>query len=302
MGLHNSLAIPWGSSGGKASLPLALLAVAPVVLPAAYVAYVLRQGARRTTVSTSITPPDPLIGKASKARGDDERGEKGAVDALAIPPDVLAELDNYVIARERIVSEAVPLENIRPGLLPGRDEADGDGDGKGAQGLLETYLATTMRAFTWTPQAFVIRAMVARLPDGAAHADTFSTAYLGACAFAVGDRVCGVYRVRERVSAGEGERERVFLDLSPPAGWKGPVVCGVLDCGYVLEKGKGKGKGDRNGCCVRFVNETVLWRRKGGKPTLLEGAVSRWLHALMVGWMMVGGVEAVTCRTKAKTT
>ncbi|KAI0444411.1 hypothetical protein F4803DRAFT_549217 [Xylaria telfairii] len=282
MGLHNSLSMSrlstWGSSGGaKRTLPLALLAV----LPAAYMAYVLRQSARRTTALTSITPPDPLAGRRLKAKGNSE----GEGDTLAIPPAVLAAPDNYVIARERIVSEAVPLGN----LLPGLQEEEG-----GFKRLLETYLATTMRMFAWTPQAFVMKSMVSRLPGGAAHADTFSAVYLDACAFQARDRVCGVYCVRERVRSGGGER--VFLDLSPPDGWKGPVVSGVLDCGFVVEEMGGER-------FVRFVNETVLWRRTDAKPTLLEGAVSRWLHTLMVGWMMVRGVEAVTRgrgRDKAK--
>ncbi|KAI0855184.1 hypothetical protein F4860DRAFT_497146, partial [Xylaria cubensis] len=196
----------------------------------------------------------------------------------------LAAPDNYVISRERVVSEAIPLDNIL--VISLQDRGSGIG-----RGLLETYLATTMRMFTWTPQAFVMKSMVSRLPGGAAHANTFSSAYLDSCTFEAGDRVCGVYRVLERVCDPRGVR--ILLDLSPPEGWKGPVVSGVLDCGFVVEK-----EGDKS--FVRFVNETVLWRRKDEKPTLLEGTVSRWLHTLMVSWMMVRGVEAVAGKTEAK--
>ncbi|GAW11531.1 hypothetical protein ANO14919_008780 [Xylariales sp. No.14919] len=289
MGLYNSLtiphlpiSIPWSADGRKGGLPIVLLAAVPVVLPAAYAAYVLRQGARRTTASASIAPPDPLVGNARS---------REAGDTLAIPPAVLAAPDRYVVARERVVSEAVPLDAIRPGLRKGLE------DGEAGRGLLETYLGTTMRMFAWTPQAFAMKLVVSRLPGGAAHADTFSTPYLDACLFEVGDRVCGVYVVRRRLAHRNGG-ERVFLDLSPPEGWKGPVVSGVLDCGFVLEE-----KGGVR--LVRFVNETVLWRTKDGKPTLLEGAVSRWLHTAMIRWMMVKGVEAVTggdSGTKVKTT
>ncbi|KAI0451957.1 hypothetical protein F5B21DRAFT_358196 [Xylaria acuta] len=291
MGLHKPLTMLWGSDGAKGSLPLASLAVA-------YIAYILWQGARRITASTSITPPDSLLARPSKAKGNSEVGERGGNDTLAIPPNVLAAPEDYVIARERIVSEAVPLEKILPGLreaLTGRGEADDDvkrEESGRRRGLLETYLATTMRMFTWTPQAFAMKSMVSRLPGGAAHADTFSRQYLDACTFEAGDRVCGVYRVRERVHSSKGER--IFLDLSPPEGWKGPVVSGVLDCGFVIEE-----KGDER--FVKFVNETVLWRRKDEKPTLLEVTVSRWLHTLMIGWMMVRGIEVVTGRAKAKT-
>ncbi|KAI0183146.1 hypothetical protein EV127DRAFT_447840 [Xylaria flabelliformis] len=295
MGLHNSLAmpqlsipIPWGSGGAKGrGLPLALLAAAPIVLPAAYMVYVLQQSAQRTTASATVTPPDPLVDRSLTAKENSEAGEVdgGGGDTLAIPPAVLAAPDNYVISRERVVSEAIPLDNIL--VISLQDRGSGSG-----RGLLETYLATTMRMFTWTPQAFVMKFMVSRIPGGAAHANTFSSTYLDACTFELGDRVCGVYRVRERVCDPKGVR--ILLDLSPPEGWKGPVVSGVLDCGFVVEK-----KGDES--FVRFVNETVLWRRRDEKPTLLEGTVSRWLHTLMVSWMMVRGVEAVACKTKAKT-
>ncbi|KAI0433832.1 hypothetical protein F5Y09DRAFT_338199 [Xylaria sp. FL1042] len=318
MGLHNSLALsrlpigslPWSAAGGKdssRSLPVVVVAVVAALLPAAYSAYVLRQAVRRTTVTASVSPPDPLLGHGhgygpGHGLGAEGEAEADDMDALvAIPPAVCSALDQYVVARERVVSEAVPLRRILPGLLlegwgeerKGADR-DGNGSGSGRKGLLETYLATTMRMFTWTPQAFAMKHMVSRLPDGAAHADTFSTPYLDACLFGAGDRVCGVYVVRGRIRSEGGER--VFLDLSPPEGWRGPTVAGVLDCGFVL--------GEENGEeVVRFVNETVLWRRKDEKPTLLEGTVSRWLHTAMVGWMMVRGVEAVSSgdgRTKAK--
>ncbi|KAF2972400.1 hypothetical protein GQX73_g1188 [Xylaria multiplex] len=258
MGLYDSLAIsrlqisiPWSADGKKGSLPVILLAAVPAVLPAAYVAYVLGKGARRTTASASITPPDPLVGAA--------RSGEVKADALALPPAVLAAPDQYVVARERVVSEAVPLSRILPGLRRGLEEDDDDAET--GKGLLETYLGTTMRSFTWTPQAFAMKRMVSRLPNGPAHADTFSTPYLDACLFE--DGRSGLRSLR------------------------GPVVNGVLDCRFVLEEKAGEG-------FVRFVNETVLWRKKDERPTLLEGAISRWLHTTMIRWMIVRGVEAVT--------
>jgi hypothetical protein len=47
---------------------------------------------------------------------------------------------------------------------------------------------------------------------------------------------------------------------------------------------------------VKFVNETVLWRRKDEKPSMLEGFFGQWLHGLMVRWMVLQGVKAVTSR------
>ncbi|KAI1421857.1 hypothetical protein F5Y12DRAFT_765760 [Xylaria sp. FL1777] len=300
MGLYNSLAIPrfpitsipWSATSKKSSLAAVLLTVA--LLPAVYSAYILRLNTRRTTAAASISPPDPLV---SASLGKDD---EAALDR--IPPDVRAALDQHVVARERVLSEAVPLRSILPGLREQLEEEEYEYekgmDGRGGRrGLLETYLAATMRTFTWTPQALAMKVMVSRLPDGAALAETFSAAYLDVCRFEAGDRVCGVYVVRERVRSGRGG-ERVFLDLSAPEGWTGPVVHGVLDCGFVLGQERGEG-------VVRFVNETLLWRGKEEKPTLFEGAVSRWLHTAMVRWMMVRGVEAVTGsegRTKVEVT
>ncbi|KAK5630462.1 hypothetical protein RRF57_006177 [Xylaria bambusicola] len=285
MGLHKTFAIPRMSSipsvlsglGPDARRNSLVLLAVVALLPAAYSAYVLRQGATRTVATARISPPDPL------------RITEDEVHApSAVPSDVLAAPERYVVGRERIVSEAVPLKRLLPGLIEG-SSGKGKGKGKGKRGLLDTYLGTTMRTFTRTPQAFVMKSLVSRLPGGAAHAETFSATYLDACCFQPGDRVCGVYVVRERVASETGER--VFLDLSAPEGWRGPVVTGVLDCGYVLAEENGEK-------VVRFVNETVLWRTADGKPTLLEGKVSRWLHTAMVGWMVVRGVEAVTGRAK----
>ncbi|KAI0975326.1 hypothetical protein F4678DRAFT_323414 [Xylaria arbuscula] len=301
MNIHT---VSWSTAAGrKGNLSVFLLAA--TLLPAtAYSAYILRQSAHRTTARTRISPPDPPriskrgVDADDNDDGDDEEwGEEVGEDAL--PASIRADADagKYVVARERVVSEAVPLRRISPDLLTGvselqgnrgEEEKDVDGD---TRGLLETYLATTMRTFTWTPQAFIMKLLVSRLPDGAALAQTFSTAYLDACRFGAGERVCGVYvvrgRIRNSISGDTGRGERVLLDLSAPEGWSGPVVSGVLDCGYVISQENGE-------AVVRFVNETVLWRLKDEKPTLLEGAVSRWLHSAMVRWMVVRGVEAVT--------
>jgi hypothetical protein len=291
----------------KVLIALALIVV--IVLRAiAYMVYGLHQGARRTTVLAAVSPPYPLVGKllqtAGEGEGEDEEvsgpfeGGEREFDLVAIPPAVLAAHDLYIISRERVVSEAVPLGRLFPGLRvglgsQGRREAIGGSVGSG-RGLLETYLSTTMRAFTWTPQAFIMKSIIARLPDGVKHAATFSMQYLDACCFKAGDRVCGVYVVRERISWSKPRSrtsgERVLLDLCPPHGWSGPLVHGVLDCGFVLEEEK-ESDDER---FVRFVNETVLWRQRDEKATLLEGRVGRWLHTLMVGWVVMRGVEAVT--------
>ncbi|KAI1815531.1 hypothetical protein GGS20DRAFT_542846 [Poronia punctata] len=241
---------------GAGGLPIILLALAPVFIPTTYAACVLYRCAKRTSATTRI--------ESSSSSSD-----------IALPPAVSAAAQGqYVISRERIESEVVVVPI--PGTLQQEDEEE--------DRLIERYLSTTMRMFTYTPQAYIMKSMVSRLTV----ADTFSPEYLSACRFEPGDRVCGVYVVRERIGS-----RRVILDLSPPEGWNGPVVSGVLDCGFVVVEKDRKGG--------RFFNETVMWRRLDEKPTLLEGAVGRVLHGLMVRWMVVRGVEAVLGGGKAKT-
>jgi hypothetical protein len=297
-------ALKWSAVEGVREiphLPLALLAVAPVVLPTAYVACVLYRCARRTTATARVEAPGSRRAKTirrGKGKGKEEDGFEEA-DTVAIPPDVLAAAsENYVIARERITSEPVPVERLgtQAGLLLS-GLTKGEGEGEGERGVLEKYLTTTMRLFTYTPQAYIMKAMVSRVPNGAAHAHTYSTEYLNACKFVPGDRVCGVYVVRERVPVESGG-ERVILDLSPPEGWKGPVVTGALDCGFVLQQQEEEG--ENSGAVVRLVNETLMWRRLDERPSLLEGAVGRVLHTLMVRWMVARAVDAVTADGKVK--
>ncbi|KAI1209652.1 uncharacterized protein F4807DRAFT_460400 [Annulohypoxylon truncatum] len=243
-------------SPAGASIIRVLVALAPVALPAAYLLYVKRSLAKKTVVSEAqISPLGSLL--------LDEKSEDD--DGDVIPQDVVANAEEFVIARERVTSVPIPVADLRPELAE-------------LGGLLKAYLSATMRAFAWTPQALVMARMGSALADPEAYRRTFEARYLGECAFEIGDRVCGVYVVRGRRGG------RAVLGLSPPPGWRGPVVAGALNVGFDLTAG-----GDE----VKFVNETVLWRRVGEKPTLLEGSVGRWLHTLMASWLVVKGIEAV---------
>ncbi|KAI1261441.1 hypothetical protein F5Y18DRAFT_204976 [Xylariaceae sp. FL1019] len=270
-------------TGGESRYLQATLALAPILIPTAYIAYTLHKCTRRTTASTSISPPDSLFNEKTGAflrltrASEKESDLVSKHDTSAIPRNILAKKDQYIISCERVVSEPVSISSLPPKLQPSKEQHGEDATRN--RRLLEAYLSINMRTFTWTPQAYIMRSMVSQLAAGAKHAATFSESYLKSCRFEQQDRVCGVYVVRERVGAG-----RVLLDLSPPQGWKGPVVTGVLDCGIVVEE-------DQK--CVRFVNETVMWRRKDEAPTLLEGSIGRWIHGMMVRWMVVRGVEAV---------
>ncbi|KAI1371816.1 hypothetical protein F4677DRAFT_434237 [Hypoxylon crocopeplum] len=272
--ISSSFAAIGTKTGGTTTTLRILLALAPVALPTAYLFYLKRSLAKHTVASARISPPDtlpkPPSPESSFASSSAHDNAQAAISDGVLPPDVLAAPAQFVIAHERVVSHPVPIAALRPELAT----ADG------LDGLLGAYLSATMRAFAWTPQALLMARMGRALPDPEAYRRTFEAGYLSSCGFRAGDRVCGVYIVRAR------REGRVVLGLAPPEGWTGPVVMGALDVGFDRVGGKGGGE-------VVFVNETVLWRREGGRPTMLEGRVGRWLHTLLASWLVVKGVEAV---------
>ncbi|KAI1331404.1 hypothetical protein F5Y16DRAFT_359861 [Xylariaceae sp. FL0255] len=344
------------SSTATCSNPLALAPIGiitftvgiPAAVGAVYAAYKFREHTRRTKTGVSIklvrfdssqTKPYPFPFPLLSDRGDPDDSEPADV---AEDNDVAA----VVVARECVVSEVVSV----PRSLV-RGSRKGNGNGRGGRGLLDTYLGTTMGMFTRTPQAMVMKKMVRGLgglredfEEGGmnrtvAPEDTFGAEFLDTSRFAVGERICGVYVVRDRflinekcepVREGEAQEEgqgndkstktwgeRVLLDLSPPEGWKGPIVHGLLDCGFIVEEGdESKGKrglrkdedqssektsGDDDDdddelVAVRFFNETIMWRQGDIPGTLLEGKLGCWFHTFMVRWMVCGGVDAVVER------
>ncbi|KAI1464155.1 uncharacterized protein F4812DRAFT_214226 [Daldinia caldariorum] len=283
---------------GSSSTPVkVLLALAPIAIPAAYMIYLQRSLARHTAASAAICPPDSLADPTSTTSSAAEP----LSDRDIFPSDVRHHPDRYVVARERVTSHLVPVASLRPEFISKKGNLSG---------LLDSYLAATMTAFAGTAQAYFLKRVGAALEDtqrAEEFAKTFDPAYISACKFRPGDRVCGVYVVRSR-SRSKG---RVVLEVAPPEGWKGPAVEGVLVVGFDLEVAAGRGRKserekEREGRGrsysseavegdVRFVNETVMWReRDGGVSTPLEGRVGRWLHTLMVRKLVVKGVQAVT--------
>lgn len=159
-----------------------LVALAPVALPVAYLAYLMRELARKTVVETRVSPPESLV--------LDKESEDGDV----IPLEVWDELDQFVVAKERVTSVPVPIANLRTEFVA---KSEG-GQGQGLEGLLEEYLGATMCAFAWTPQGLIMSHMGSGLSDPEGYRKTFEARYLRECRFGVGDRVCGVYVVRSR--------------------------------------------------------------------------------------------------------
>jgi hypothetical protein len=277
MGIPRNIPLP------SARLTGTILAVvlAPLALEAGYLLYLKRSVSRRSVATAGLRlPAGKLSASGSDAREPPTNTIPSSVKRPAtMPAEVSDDASDYALAFERVVSHPVPASSLKDTLsLPSPAQA-----GRPTQ-LMTTYLRTTMKAFTWTPQAFFLRSAVG--PDAKA---TFDADFLDALEFEVGDRVDGVYTVSYRGARSGEPEERVEMMLDPPESYHGPVVQGMIISGIELLPGDGE-----EATQAVFINETWLWRRLEDKPTLLEGAVGRWLHSLLAQWLVVKGLKAVS--------
>lgn len=187
---------------------------------------------------------------------------------MSLPQSVVADdTGGYVLWNERVVSKPVALSELRwsSGSL---DE------------LLTRYVRATMVAFTWTPQAYIIRKM---LPADVG--ETFEAEHINAMDFSkLEQRVDGVYTVQYRGT--DPGSERVEMRLSPPDEYTGPRSEGII---VAAIEPVGAGAPDE----VVFVNETWLWRHPDEKATLLEGSIGRWFHSLLAAWLIGKGIKSI---------
>lgn len=240
----------------------AAVALLPVVLPAVYVAY-LNWTVRRTTTCT-----------AGQLNQQAHTTTTAAIPTPAsLPKDVVANPHDWVVCYERVVSAPLSASTLVHKLR-------GDSPNTTTPSPLFTaYLRTTYKAFSWTPQAFIIRAMLAE-PERKA---SFTAAHIEGLRFAQGDVVDGVYAVTSYEREAKRGVEVIELSIDVPASYHGPPVRGLIMSAIDEEDGQS----------VRFVNETWLWRRKEEKPTLLETAFGKWFHSLLAGWLIAKGLGGV---------
>lgn len=226
-------------------------------------------------------------------------------------------LDDHIVLYERVVSKSVllPLHSKRGSVVRSDGETDDETthpktkkEQRMMSSLLTDYIRATMFAFTFTPQAALLRKMV---PDEAKV--TFDQEYITALDFeTLGQRVNGVYTVQYRGNGDEpaesiGSRSviegkeqqqeqkqyRVELKLDPPEGYTGPKGEGVIVVAVEGPQHSDTEKGFSKQTCVVFINETWLWRKEGERPTLLESVIGRWAHSLMAGWLITRGITAL---------
>ncbi|KAM4062682.1 hypothetical protein HRG_007511 [Hirsutella rhossiliensis] len=208
-------------------------------------------------------------------------------DPASLPAHVKS--PQWVVAYERVVSSPVPISSLAD---PSSSSTSSHAQSS-PSALLRRYMRATHIAFAWTPQAWLIRALV-----GDAHARrSFDTDWIDALAFAPGDLVNGVYKVacHEREGPGFALPERAELLIQAPATYRGPSVCGLLLAAIepALSASADTAAGKGHEPSVVFVNETWMWRRAGEKPVLLETPLGKWFHGLLARWLVFKGLDAV---------
>lgn len=262
---------------------LVSLSLVPVVIPAVYLtvvqALVSRQIASSGTARRVLTKKDKLLAETSTA------SVENAALPKSIPEDLLEDGAPYIVTCERVVSKPIPVQALTDPVL---DDAEASNKKK-TSFLLTSYLRGTMSAFAWTPQGLVMKSII----KDADVRRTFSSSHIQGLTFVAGNLACGAYQVTYRAGAEGNEalsRDRVELSIVPLADRPQLVVHGVI----VIEI-------ERTPTHVVFVNETWMWRHATDeKPTMLEGAVGRWLHSLVAGWMILKGSRKVTAGVKVK--
>ncbi|KJZ76873.1 hypothetical protein HIM_03750 [Hirsutella minnesotensis 3608] len=216
-------------------------------------------------------------------------------DPDSIPAHVLsARGSDWVVFFERIVSQPVPTSLLRPAAEPLEvPPTAADGAASEPSALLRRYMRATHVAFSWTPQAFLIRALIgdARLRR------TFEASWIQNLGFVPGDVVNGVYRVarHEKQGSSLASSERIELLLDAPDSYTGPTARGLLVA--AIEPATAIREGAANEPAedprVVFVNETWMWRRTDEKPVLLETPFGKWFHRVLSGWLILKGLSSV---------
>lgn len=280
----------------------AAAALLPVLLPTAYVVY-LNWTVRRSTTCIS--------GTHSKYKAATEAAPEPRIPN-SLPEEVVAHPSEWVVCYERVVSQPVAtaalidaLNHDKGGNARKSGTSGSDSDSTASplftrpsplftrpSPLFTSYLRSTYKAFSWTPQAFLIRAMLAEEDRRA----SFGAGYIESLAFADGDIVDGVYRVTSYEHGSECQRglEAIELSIDVPASYKGPPVRGLIMSAIqpvvtADDDGAASAPPER----ILFVNETWLWRRKEEKATLLESAFGKWFHSLLAGWLVKKGLAGL---------
>ncbi|KAJ6439834.1 ABC multidrug transporter [Purpureocillium lavendulum] len=254
----------------------AALVALPVAIPVVYLLY-LNGRIRSSTTSRSGRRDQQLKGSATSET-------RAPADPKSLPDDVRSDDGSrWVVSYERVVSKPIPVSR-----LP-QDAAKTTATGQ-PSALLRDYLRAAHVAFSWTPQAILIRGMIKE-----PHLKrSFDTDWISALDFAPGDLVNGIYRASYHGKEAGSASERSELLIEVPASYKGPSVSGLLVGAIELAPGADADQ-------VIFVNETWMWRAADEPPTLLESPFGKWFHGKLAGWLILKGLAAVVGRKEKAT-
>ncbi|KAK3186318.1 hypothetical protein K4F52_004856 [Lecanicillium sp. MT-2017a] len=272
--------MPWFNPNPTFTASRAALVLVPVIAPAAYVLYWNWTIRKSCSSQTGFLPRSRAT--IEDATDDDTNEDtKAEIPSLpkSLPTEVIDSPAEWVVSFERVASRPVPLSLLVTGSgVHGKQGSDALLQ---PSSMLNRYLRATHRAFSWTPQAILIRSMLKEQDCR----DSFTRDWINGLAFRVGNLVNGVYRVSHYAGDSSAGVERVELLIDTPASYTGPPVRGLILA--VLEKSTET---------AVFINETWLWRRQDEKPTLLESPFGKWFHGLLAGWMVIKGIAGVTAR------
>lgn len=253
------------------------LVLLPVVIPVAYIFYTSWTVYRNTT---SVSGRLPTRQEASAS----ERSHPAEPHSL--PPKVKDSPSQWVVTYERVVSLPCPPSSLEEPLP--------SGPRTGPSRLLQTWLRTTHKAFSRTPQAIFIRGALSEpLNKG-----SFDKNWIENLSFNPGDIVNGVYRVSCYDNDQTTSSERVELLIDIPASYKGPTVRGLILSAIEPASSACSTHQEAPEENIVFVNETWMWRLVDEKPTLLESSFGRWFHRLLAGWLTLKGISGVTGKKK----
>lgn len=263
--------MPKGSVTSTATTALAIL---PVAVP---VAYFLYWNWRIGSITASNSGRFEARRSATASDTTDIESPK------SLPEEVTEDPSQWIVSYERVVSRPVSLADLANRADVQNSEATTPSE------LLKSYLRATHKAFSWTPQAFLIRSLLKEpLNRGSFDAD-----WIESLNFKEGEIVNGVYKVSHVSSDSHTKAERVELLIDIPTSYKGPPVRGLILSATEITSMETEYK-------ISFINETWMWRLKEEKPTLLESRFGGWFHGLLAGWLIIKGLDGLGFQTQTK--
>ncbi|KND90698.1 hypothetical protein TOPH_04592 [Tolypocladium ophioglossoides CBS 100239] len=274
------------------------LIVLPIAIPVAYLVCLNRAIRKSTTSIARRRDQPPSLSPESSHQPR---------DPASLPADVKSDSSQWVVAYERVVSNPISTSSLAFAVAEPSTLSHSSPDGSSTtqpSTLLREYIRAAQVAFSWTPQAVLIRAMIKE----ADIRRSFDGAWIDGLTFAPGELVNGVYRVSHHQNESSTMSERAELIMEVPASFKGPSVRGLLVAAIEPAPAADSQRSNSQradetdeGGKVVFVNETWMWRRTEEKPTLLETPFGKWFHTQLAGWLIMKGISAVVGVGKQKT-